>query len=467
MNNWFPEQNPMTEVYNRTNLTQVWQQISNYIKQRVDIEVFEALLQPIKITNNAEHEEVIVHVPNSLFYQRFLDEIFPLINDARVVLGYQNINIRLNVEQLSSVYQQISPSIENLPKTNGTKSISSKSGLNPNYTFDSFVRGPSNQFAFAASLNVSDNPGQAYNPMFIYSQPGLGKTHLLHAIGNRILEKNPNASVTVTTADTFLNEMIYCLRHNKMHEMRQKYRNCDALLVDDIQFLSGNKQATQEEFFHTFNALHGEKRQIVITSDKFPHEIPDLEERLRTRFQWGLIADIQPPDFEHRVAILYNKAEQIGIKLQQDVAEFIASKVKKNVRELEGTLHRIAGYSRIEGRIISKELAADILSAIVGDNSPRLSVDVIMKIVADYYNLKIPDLKSKRRHQNLTMPRQIAMYMARNHLSCSFPEIGDKFGGKDHTTVMHAVKKIAANIKTDPDLRSQIDNLERQLEQFK
>lgn len=467
MNNWFPEQNQKPPSLPTPDLFTAWQQIADFIKQRVDSEVHESLLQPIKITTVVDQDEIIAHVPNSVFYQRFLDEVFPLINDAKVLLGFQNINIRLNVEQLSSVYQQISTSIENAPKSNHNKSISNKSGLNPNYTFDSFVRGPSNQFAFAASLNVSDNPGQAYNPMFIYSQPGLGKTHLLHAIGNRILEKNPNAVVTVTTADTFLNEMIYCLRHNKMHEMRQKYRNCDALLVDDIQFLSGNKQATQEEFFHTFNALHGEKRQIVITSDKFPHEIPDLEERLRTRFQWGLIADIQPPDFEHRVAILYNKAEQIGIKLTQDVAEFIASKVKKNVRELEGTLHRIAGYSRIEGRIISKELAADILSAIVGDNTQRLTAEVIMKIVADYYNLKIPDLKSKRRHQNLTMPRQIAMYMTRNHLSSSFPEIGEKFGGKDHTTVMHAVKKITLNLKTDPDLRSQIENLERNLEQYK
>ncbi len=467
MNNWFPEQNQKPPSRPTSDLFTAWQQIADFIKQRVDSEVAESLLQPIKITTVVDQDEIIAHVPNSVFYQRFLDEVFPLINDAKVLLGFQNINIRLNVEQLSSVYQQISTSMENTPKANHNKSISNKSGLNPNYTFDSFVRGPSNQFAFAASLNVSDNPGQAYNPMFIYSQPGLGKTHLLHAIGNRILEKNPNAVVTVTTADTFLNEMIYCLRHNKMHEMRQKYRNCDALLVDDIQFLSGNKQATQEEFFHTFNALHGEKRQIVITSDKFPHEIPDLEERLRTRFQWGLIADIQPPDFEHRVAILYNKAEQIGIKLTQDVAEFIASKVKKNVRELEGTLHRIAGYSRIEGRIISKELAADILSAIVGDNTQRLTAEVIMKIVADYYNLKIPDLKSKRRHQNLTMPRQIAMYMTRNHLSSSFPEIGEKFGGKDHTTVMHAVKKITLNLKTDPDLRSQIENLERNLEQYK
>jgi chromosomal replication initiator protein len=467
MNNWFPEQKQPDRLRPNPDLSTVWQQIAEFIRQRVDSEVFDTLLSPIKITAHAEQEEIIAHVPNSLFYQRFLDEVFPLINDAKVQLGFQNVNIRLNVEQLSSVYQQISTSPDSSSKVNHNKSISNKSGLNPNYTFDSFVRGPSNQFAFAASLNVSDNPGQAYNPMFIYSQPGLGKTHLLHAIGNRILEKNPNAVVTVTTADTFLNEMIYCLRHNKMHEMRQKYRNCDALLVDDIQFLSGNKQATQEEFFHTFNALHGEKRQIVITSDKFPHEIPDLEERLRTRFQWGLIADIQPPDFEHRVAILYNKAEQIGIKLTQDVAEFIASKVKKNVRELEGTLHRIAGYSRIEGRIISKELAADILSAIVGDTSQRLTAEVIMKIVADYYNLKIPDLKSKRRHQNLTMPRQIAMYMTRNHLSSSFPEIGEKFGGKDHTTVMHAVKKITLSLKTDPDLRSQIENLERNLEQYK
>jgi len=463
MTNWFPDQENIDST--PQDLSKVWYQIIQFVRQCVDEEIYKSLIDPIKISTNPSINEITAHVPNSVFYQRFLDEVFPVMNEAKISLGLTYVNIRLNVDQLTS-YQSMNHQ-EISQKSNFTKSISNKSGLNPNYTFDSFVRGPSNQFTFAASLNVSDNPGQAYNPLFIYSQPGLGKTHLLHAIGNRILEKNPNAIVTLTNADTFLNEMIYCLRHNKMHEMRQKYRHCDALLVDDIQFLSGNKQATQEEFFHTFNALHGEKKQIVITSDKFPHEIPDLEERLRTRFQWGLIADIQPPDFEHRIAILFNKADQIGLKLQSEVAEFIATKVKKNVRELEGTLHRIAGFARIEGRSINKELAAEILSAVVGDNSPRLTTEVVMKIVADYYNLKIPDLKSKRRHQNLTVPRQIAMYMTRSHLNCSYPEIGEKFGGKDHTTVMHAVKKITAELKTDHDLRSQIENIERQIEQYK
>jgi chromosomal replication initiator protein len=250
-----------------------------------------------------------------------------------------------------------------------------------------------------------------------------------------------------------------------MWEFRQKYRHSDVLLVDDIQFISG-KKSTQEEFFHTFNTLYEDKKQIVITSDMFPQEIPDIEERLRNRFQWGLIADIQPPDTEHRVAILFSKAEQLGIGLTHDVAEFIANKAKRNIRELEGALHRIAAFAALQGRPIDRQLAVETFQSIQGEPTQQLTIELIQKTVADHFNLKVADLKSKKRLRALTIPRQIAMYLARRHTEGSFPEIGEKFGGKDHTTVMHAVKKIECMAPQDLDLRAHLESLQRQLEQI-
>lgn len=346
--------------------------------------------------------------------------------------------------------------------------LSRKTKLNPNYTFETFVRGPSNQFALAACHNVAENPGKSYNPLFIYGATGLGKTHLLHAVGNHILKTNPKAMVAYISSERFMNELIYCLRHNKIIDFRQKYRHCDLFLMDDIQFISGNKAATQEEFFHTFNTLYEVKKQIIITSDLFPQDIPDIEERLRNRFQWGLIADIQPPDIEHRIAILYAKAEQLGIRLSIDVAEYIANFVKRNVRELEGALHRLDAFASLHGKTLDKSLAIETFSNVLSEESskPQMLIDAVQKIVAEHFQVKTSELKSKRRHKALTLPRQVAMYLARKFTKTSYPEIGEKFGGKDHTTVIHAVRKITAERKKNMDLMVHLDALERILERL-
>jgi chromosomal replication initiator protein len=314
-------------------------------------------------------------------------------------------------------------------------------------------------------MAVADAPGQAYNPLFIYGSTGLGKTHLLHAVGHRVLRDKSDAVIIYISSERFMNEMIYCIRFNKMWDFRRKYRNCDLFLVDDIQFISG-KDRTQEEFFHTFNTLYEAKKQIVITSDMFPQDIPDIEDRLRNRFQWGLIADIQPPSIEHRIAILINKAASLGIKLNDDVAYYIASHAKRNIRELEGALHRIVAFSALHGRSIDIQLAAEGFQNVISEAPKRLTVESIQKVVAEHFKIRVTDLKSKRRQRALTVPRQIAMYLSRVRTNASFPEIGARFGGKDHTTVMHAVKKIESDRANDLDLKTSIEALERKIEQL-
>lgn len=347
-----------------------------------------------------------------------------------------------------------------------SSTLSKTPKLNPNYTFKNFVKGPSNQFALATCYNVAENPGLNYNPLFLYGSTGLGKTHLLHAVGNRVLSLNPGAIVSYISSERFMNEMIYCIRHNKMWDFRQKYRHCDVFMMDDIQFISGNKAATQEEFFHTFNTLYESKKQIIITSDLFPQDIPDIEERLRNRFQWGLIADIQPPDIEHRIAILYNKAEQLGVNLSAEVAEYIANHAKRNVRELEGALHRIAAFAALHGRPLDKTLATETFRSTLTEAPKPVMIEVVQRVVADHFKVRVADLKSKKRHRALSVPRQVAMFLARRFTNCSYPEIGEKFGGKDHTTVMHAVKKIDQEKQDDLDMRASIETLERLLEQL-
>jgi chromosomal replication initiator protein len=338
--------------------------------------------------------------------------------------------------------------------------------LNPNYTFETFVRGPSNQFALASCLHVAENPGKNYNPLFLYGSTGLGKTHLLHAVGNRVLQENPGSIVSYISSERFMNEMVFCIRHNKMWDFRQKYRNCDVFMMDDIQFISGNKATTQEEFFHTFNCLYEAKKQIIITSDLFPQDIADIEERLRNRFQWGLIADIQPPDMEHRIAILKCKADKLNVHLSDEIAEYIALNAKRNVRELEGALHRIVAFAALQGRSLDKAIAMETFHSMLGEAPQKVEIEMVQKTVADHFKIRLSDLRSKKRHRALTLPRQIAMYLARNSTLASFPEIGAKFGGKDHSTVMHAVKKIAKDKSTDLDLKAHLETLERHLEQL-
>lgn len=337
-------------------------------------------------------------------------------------------------------------------------------GLNPKYTFDTFVVGNSNQFAHAASRAVANLPALAYNPLFIYGGVGLGKTHLLNAVGLEIHRTQKQPKVLYVHAEHFTNELINSIRYEKMFEFRKKYReSCDVLLIDDIQFIAG-KERTQEEFFHTFNYLYESRRQVVLTSDRFPKDIPQLEERLRSRFEWGLIADIQAPDTETRVAILRKKAEEDRISLPNEVAMFLATHIRNNVRELEGSLIRLSAFSSLSGNDISLEMAREILKNLIPDRSRALTIEAIQKLVADHYNVKISDLKSPRRLKVLTVPRQIAMYLCRKHVKSSFPELGMKFGGKDHSTVVHAVQKIEKLLQQDLTLRNEIHSLEKILQ---
>ena len=336
--------------------------------------------------------------------------------------------------------------------------------FNSRYTFDTFVSGPSNQLAFAGSKAVAENPASSYNPLFLFGGVGLGKTHLISAIGQQILQERPGTRVIYTSAEQFVNEVIAAVRFSKLEEFHAKYRqNCDVILIDDIQLIAG-KVRTQHEFFHVFNILYDSQRQIVVTSDKLPHEIPDIEERLRSRFQWGLIADIQPPELETRVAILQKKAETDKINLPDEVLHFLASSIRSNVRELEGALIRIAAHSSLTGSIIDINYARNVLTDILSTRPARISIESIQKTVAGYYQVKMGDLKSASRRKVIIRPRQVAMYLCRKHAGASYPELGVKFGNKDHTTILSAFKKIGSLLKEDPTLRSEVFALERKLD---
>ncbi len=354
--------------------------------------------------------------------------------------------------------EKIISSISNI--SNETKSsdlFSSK------YTFGTFVVGSSNQFAHAAAMAVAETPAKTYNPLFLYGGVGLGKTHLLSAIGHSILKRSKNTRIIYISGESFTNELINSIRYEKMFEFRKKYRDsCDVFLVDDVQFIAG-KERTQEEFFHTFNCLYESRKQVVLTSDRFPKDIPQLEERLRSRFEWGLIADIQAPDTETRVAILKKKAEQDQMMLPDDVAMFLATNIRSNVRELEGSLIRVSAFASLVGSEITIDLAKEVLKNLIPDANRHLTVEAIQKLVADHYNIKLTELKSSRRLKTLTGPRQIAMYLCRKHVKSSFPELGMKFGGKDHSTVVHAVQKVEKKLEDDPSFRKEIDSLEKLL----
>jgi chromosomal replication initiator protein len=337
-------------------------------------------------------------------------------------------------------------------------------GLNTRYTFDNFVVGPSNQLAHAAAVAAASSRAKRYNPLFIYGGVGLGKTHLVNAVGHRALADNPHLRVLFLSAERFTNEFIWSLQNHRISEFRDRYRNgCDVLLMDDIQFLAGREQ-TQEEFFHTFNSLYHDDRQIVVTSDVYPQQIPEMEERLISRFQWGLVADIQAPELDTRIAILKAKAEQEHISLSDDVALFLAQVVKSNVRELEGTLLRLAVKAELGNRPIDLEFAKEALRGVLPKSETATTVEDIQRAVCEYYSIRLADLKSHRRHRAVSFPRMVAMYLCRQRLGTSFPELGDRFGGKDHTTVMSAVRKIDGLIKQeDSALINAVEAIERKL----
>lgn len=452
----------------------IWATALDSIRPEVSTPVFDAYFSQLKPEAFLAEEKAFVILAPSTLIKNHVESTFGgrLSSVLGNLLGCEGLRIRFEIAQTQhsprAPYVVVKrPGMDSASESDSRDSGSklantSESNINPRYTFSNFVVGNSNQFCHAAAQQVAEQPGLSYNPLFIYGGVGLGKTHLLHAIGNKVLELNPSARVLYLSSEAFTNELIQALRNSKMDEFKNKMRAIELLLIDDIQFMVG-KERTQEEFFHTFNALYSAKHQIVITSDKMPSEIPQIEERLATRFSWGLIADIQSPDFETRVAILKRKATVENFVLPEDVAHLIAEKVSSNVRELEGALTRLHAISYLQKVSITKELAASALRHLFQPKKINITVDDIKKAVATHFGLKVADIISKRRTKNLSFPRHIAMYLCRKHTTCSYPEIGAHFGGRDHSSVIHAASVVTTKIKNDSHVQSQVGEIEKVL----
>lgn len=446
---------------------QIWEKTLAKLENSLNPQHFATWIKPIEFIN-IEADIVELQVPNRFFLDWIRENYVQLIRETISTIATAEYNVQFKIapsvdngdkkkKEIKEIPVQVNKNIINT-QTNHKQTIN----INPKYTFEEFVTGSSNQFAYAAAMAVANNPATTYNPLFVYGGVGLGKTHLVNAIGNEILKNNPQMAICYYTSEKFMNELINSLRYNKMDEFRNKFRTMDVLLIDDIQFIAG-KERTQEEFFHTFNSLYESHKQIVVTSDKFPKEIPGLEERLRSRFEWGLIADIQAPDIETKQAILKLKAEQNGIDLPEEVALFLANSASSNVRELEGYLIRIGAYASLTSTQISLDMAKEILKDILVEKNKKISTEQIQKLVAVHFNVKTSDLKSAKRHKALVMARQIAMYLTRQLTSYSYPDIGDQFGGKDHSTIIHAIRKIEKQLESDMQLKSTINNLKNSL----
>jgi len=415
----------------------LWDQVLGRLEGKVNRHTFATWFRP---TTQVEWDGVrlTVHVPTPQFREWLARNYTGLVREALQELGQSDVNV---VFECPSSVAQVAPSERD----------SFTASFNPKYTFESFVVGASNQFAHAAARAVAEIPSKSYNPLFVYGGVGLGKTHLMHAIGHYVQARvRSNLVLAYVSTDRFINEVINAIRFDRLHAFRERYRAVDVLLVDDIQFIAG-KDRTQEEFFHIFNALHDNQKQIVISSDCPPRQIPTLEERLQSRFEWGLIADIQPPDIETKVAILRKKSESERVEVPENVALFIASKVRTNIRELEGSLIRLIAYASLTGRDIDLDLAREVLRDLLHTEDKPVTIEMIQKLVADHYQLRITDLKARNNSSSIAFPRQIAMYLSKSLTKASLPEIGRCFGGKHHSTVIHSIKKIEALRRGDPD----------------
>jgi chromosomal replication initiator protein len=446
-------------------MEKIWLEAIDKVRDEIGEQNIKTWIEPLNYVRNTD-ALIILEAPNKFIKDWFLDNYVNKLTKKLNEMTDKKLKIEIEVNKKIKIEKK---DVEKKIYEEKKESISVKNAesiinanINHLYTFDTFVSGSSNQFAHAAAMAVAKNPATTYNPLFIYGGVGLGKTHIIHSIGNEILKNNKNLKVTYYSSEKFTNELINSLRHGKMEEFRNKFRSIDVLLVDDIQFIAG-KKSTQEEFFHTFNALYESHKQIVVTSDKFPKEIPDLEERLRSRFEWGLIADIQEPDTETKQAILKMKSEINNIHISEEVIFFLANSITSNVRELEGYLIRIGAYSSLTSTPINIEMAKDVLKNIITENNKEITIDRIQKTVSEYYQIKTSEIKSQKRLKNIVLPRQIAMYISRNMTNLSYPEIGDKFGGKDHSTVIHAIKKIEEKMSSDMSLKMSVDKLMEKL----
>ena len=460
--------------------TGVWNDIQKFLERRLNKQIFESWFKPIQFVDLDITAATLTLCAGQVTIDWVTSYYTPLLSQTLTEFGLKDFRIEWKVDpsakridddaEEADLYFEVrkptslpftpmrsAPAAAAAPATAHHDLIDSS--LNQKYTFEKFVVGTSNQFAHAAAKAVAEAPGKAYNPLFLYGGVGLGKTHLMHAVGHAIKQQNRHLRVAYITSEKFMNELINAIRYDKTQPFRDKYRSIDVLLMDDVQFIAG-KERTQEEFFHTFNALHNDQKQIVISSDCPPREIPTLEERLHSRFEWGLIADIEPPDLETKVAILKRKADLDGIELPDEIAIFIASKIKSNVRELEGSLVRLVAISSLRGIPISRMLAQEALKNIIDAERPEgLTMERIAKVVASHYKLTVEEMKSKNNSRAVAMPRQVAMYLCKRLTKHSFPEIGRDFGGKHHTTVMHSVDKIDALAKEDRNFHKTVNDL--------
>jgi chromosomal replication initiator protein len=469
----------------------VWNSILQSVEKRLNRQIFDAWFRPIQFDGCDEQDKILRLRASqvnkdwvSTYYSEVITQTLKELNLTNYKLDWEVLESEHRKDDYADddepeFFFEKQNSITNPPPTNNSNYIERpkleipvknsstnfvdiepiENSLNAKYTFEKFVVGSCNQFAHAAALAVAESPGKTYNPMYIYGGVGLGKTHLMHAAGHAIKERNRHLRVAYISAEKFMNELINAIRYDKTQTFREKYRSIDVLLMDDVQFMAG-KERTQEEFFHTFNALHNDQKQIVITSDCPPREIPTLEERLHSRFEWGLIADIEPPDLETKVAILKRKADMDGVHLPDEIAFFIAGKVKSNIRELEGSLVRLVAISSLRGIPISKMLAQDAMKNIIDSEQPEhLTMERIARTVASNYKLTIEEIKSKNNSRQIAVPRQVAMYLCKRLTKHSFPEIGREFGGKHHTTVMHSVEKINSVIKEDRNFHRVVSEL--------
>jgi chromosomal replication initiator protein len=458
----------------------VWASARDIIKKEVDNDqTFNIWFAPIKCVS-VSSEKITLEVPNSFSKGWLVERYMGVLSSAvtRAAGGELAIDFVLSKDEPPDAAAASSggaPPDEAAP-AEAAKKLSKKDakgfwpfarqvpdnareiGLDDKYTFDTFVIGPSNRFAHAAALAVADSPAKAYNPLFIYGGTGLGKTHLMHAIGGRALARSPKAKVLYITSEDFTNQLIGAIQNRTMLKFKERYRSVDVLLIDDVQFIAG-KDATQEEFFHTFNTLHDAHKQIVVTSDRPPKEIQKLEERLVSRFLYGLVTDIQPPDFETRIAILKKKSERAGVALPEEVFYFLAEKIRTNIRELEGALMRVVASASLVGKEVTVDLAKELLKDMIIEGQKKISVDLIQRKVSEYFDIKPSDMRAKKRSKAVAYPRQIAMYLTRQLTKYSLPEIGGQFGGRDHTTVIHACDKIETDLKNKEGLRALVDRL--------
>lgn len=444
-----------------SSLDSIWLETLTKLQNELSKPSFETWLGSTRLLN-VQDDLLIISVPNEFTKDWLESRYAPLIRSAIQPLLGRPVGLRFIIPDPNDFSELPAPNPVPSPQTGNPF----PSHLNPKYSFDTFVIGNSNRFAHAACLAVAESPSKSYNPLFIYGGVGLGKTHLMHAIGNFVIQRLPKTRVLYVSSEKFTNEMIDSIREKKQIQFRNHYRNVDILLIDDIQFLAG-KEGTQEEFFHTFNALYDANKQIIISSDRPPKEIPTLEDRLRSRFEWGLITDIQPPDLETRIAILRKKAKIENLQVPNEVTVYIADKIQSNIRELEGALIRVMAYASLNSTPLTPEVAAEALKNILPASNPKqIEISTIQKVVAEYYHLPLSDFKARKRTRAVAFPRQIAMYLSREMTDCSLPKIGEEFGGRDHTTVIHAHDKIEEILNTDPQLEKRISEIINHIQTF-